>query len=445
MAQTYPRTRPQNIVSIVVLVITRKRVETMSLEACRVAGYEAFRRVDPGVVPARAGAADGVEGDAGDDHPGVAGVGVDRDPLAGPGFAPGLKAGRVKRAFQQAAAVQRVADRAGAVVTGGFEGAVAAAPDVGGGGDRVAGGDHVLDRLRGRGRGARFAFAQHLRFLTRVERGRELAGGRVAAFGGDLFGDRREVVAERRFARLQRVEGFLAFGLFGLQFVETGRSFLAGGGGFALLGGDRVAHFFDLGALLVEPFDRRADLVAQRLHPVDDRVVVFLDLAQVIRLRRHLAPVFGFEDRVRDVRRSRLVDRDEPLAQHPHRPLQLRPHLLQVVFFGFQRRGRPLQLRFLFGQFGLGRFLFLAQGRDFAQLRVDRPVLFGDRRDQVVPLRADPFELVARLFELFLRIGRGGFRPGDRYRAGGGEKQRGEDQKAPRRAHGGAEQHGGAG
>ena len=33
-------------------------------------------------MPARAGAADGVEGEAGDDHPGVFGVGVDGDPLA---------------------------------------------------------------------------------------------------------------------------------------------------------------------------------------------------------------------------------------------------------------------------------------------------------------------------------------------------------------------------
>src|SRR3954467_3349767 len=124
-----------------------------------VADDEAFRTVDPGVVPARAGAADGVEGDAGDDHPGMAGIGVDGDPLAGTRFSPGLEAGRVERAFEEAAAVQRVADRARAVVAFRFEGAVAAAPDVGGGGDRVAGGDHFLHRRRSRGRGTRFAFA----------------------------------------------------------------------------------------------------------------------------------------------------------------------------------------------------------------------------------------------------------------------------------------------
>src|ERR1700761_737752 len=101
------------------------------LEAGRMADYEAFGAVDPAGVPAGAGAADRVEGEAADDHPGVLGVGVDRDPLARAGFAPGLEAGRVQRAFQQAAAVQRVGDGAGAVVAGGFEGAVAAAPDVG--------------------------------------------------------------------------------------------------------------------------------------------------------------------------------------------------------------------------------------------------------------------------------------------------------------------------
>src|SRR5262249_13642670 len=110
---------------------------TKLLIARRMPGDEAFGRIDPGVVPARAGAADGVEGDAGDHHPGVSGIGVDGDPLARARFAPGLEAGRVEWAFEEAAAVQREADRAGAVVAFRFEGTVAAAPDVGGGGDRV--------------------------------------------------------------------------------------------------------------------------------------------------------------------------------------------------------------------------------------------------------------------------------------------------------------------
>src|ERR1700760_4326816 len=98
---------------------------------------ETFRRVHPARVPARAGAADRVEGEPGDDHPGVFGVRVDRDPLARARVAPGLEAGRVERAWEEAAAVQGEAGRPGAVVARGFEGAVAAAPDVRGGRDRV--------------------------------------------------------------------------------------------------------------------------------------------------------------------------------------------------------------------------------------------------------------------------------------------------------------------
>src|SRR5690349_2158334 len=148
MAQTYPSARGRNVVSTLFLVMARKRVETVELEAGGVPRYEPFRRVGPGVVPAGAGAAAGVEGDAGDDHPGVAGVAVDGDPATRARFAPGGQAGRVERAFQQAAAVQRVADRARAVVARGFEGAVAATPDVGSRRDRVGGGDHFLHRLR---------------------------------------------------------------------------------------------------------------------------------------------------------------------------------------------------------------------------------------------------------------------------------------------------------
>src|ERR1700679_4363422 len=88
------------------------------LEARGMPGNKAFGAVDPAGVPARTGAADRVEGEAADHHPGVFGVGVDRDPLARAGFAPGLEAGRVERAFQQTAAVQSVGDGGGAVVAG---------------------------------------------------------------------------------------------------------------------------------------------------------------------------------------------------------------------------------------------------------------------------------------------------------------------------------------
>src|ERR1700744_2757602 len=204
------------------------------LEAGRVARDETFRRVDPARVPARAGAADGVEGEAADHHPGVFGVGVDRDPLAGAGFAPGLEAGRVERAFQQAAAVQRVGDGAGAVVAGGFEGGVAAAPDVGRVGDRVGGGDDALDLGRRRGRGARFRFGDEAGLFGRVERRRRFArrfgddarfggrgGGFFGALGGDLVRDRGKVVAQRFFLRLQLVHLFAPLPLGDLQFVEA--------------------------------------------------------------------------------------------------------------------------------------------------------------------------------------------------------------------------------
>src|SRR3954468_21267118 len=92
-----------------------------------------------GQVPAGAGAlgvADGVPAQAGDLGEGVAGVGVDGDPLAWAWRAPVLEAGGGERFGDQAAAEEREADGAGAVVALGVEGAVAAAPDVGPADDR---------------------------------------------------------------------------------------------------------------------------------------------------------------------------------------------------------------------------------------------------------------------------------------------------------------------
>src|SRR6201996_9026642 len=250
------------------------------------AGDETFRRVHPAGVPARAGAADRVEGEAADHHPRVFGVGVDRDPLARAGFAPGLEAGRVERAFQQAATVEGVGDGAGAVVTGGFEGGVAAAPDVGGVGDRVGRGDDLLHLRRRRGRGARFRFADEAGFFARVERRRGFGrrfgddalrrrpfGRFFGVLGGDLFGDRGEVVAQRFFLRLQRVHRFAALGLGALQFGEARFGSFLGGGDFLLGGGDRVRRAFDLFLGRGQPPDRVLDFVAQRLHLADDRVV----------------------------------------------------------------------------------------------------------------------------------------------------------------------------
>src|SRR5262249_30786613 len=132
----------------------------------------------------------------------------------------GLEAGRVERAFEEAAAVQRVADGAGAVVPGRFEGAVTPAPDVGRGGDRVRRFDRALD---GRGRvggDARLAFGDVFGALAGAQRrGRRGDRGRGCGGGLDLFGDPRQVVAQRLGARLELFQrrlprrlGFLQFG-----------------------------------------------------------------------------------------------------------------------------------------------------------------------------------------------------------------------------------------
>ena len=103
------------------------------------------------LLPARAvrAAAARVEAQAGDRHVHVAGVRVDRDPLALAGLTPAEVVVRGERALQQAAAAQRVGDRAGAVVAGVDPAAVTAAPLVGELRDLVARGDDLLDRLGG--------------------------------------------------------------------------------------------------------------------------------------------------------------------------------------------------------------------------------------------------------------------------------------------------------
>src|SRR3954452_1588902 len=124
-------------------------------EACRVPSYVADV-VAQVFVPARAGAAGvagGVPAKAGDFRVSVAGVGVDGDPAAGAGKAPALHRTRRKRAFEEFAAVQGVADRAGAVIAAIPPAAMTAAPDVGLGPDPVGRPDHLLDpRRRGFGR-----------------------------------------------------------------------------------------------------------------------------------------------------------------------------------------------------------------------------------------------------------------------------------------------------
>src|SRR5215218_10645986 len=107
-------------------------------------GHEAARRAR-GRGPARARLADRarVVAAAVYDHESVTAVRVDRDVAAGAGLAVAHEAGRVEWRAQQAAAVERVGDRAGAVVAAVLEGAVAASVAVGRLGDRVRAGHHA--------------------------------------------------------------------------------------------------------------------------------------------------------------------------------------------------------------------------------------------------------------------------------------------------------------
>src|SRR5215469_3515391 len=98
-----------------------------------VAGDEAFVG-EQFLVPAGAGFAGyvtgGVPAEAGDHGVGVAGVGVDGDPAAFAGEPPLLHRAGGEGAFEEFAAVEGEADRAGAVVAAVPPAGVATAPDV---------------------------------------------------------------------------------------------------------------------------------------------------------------------------------------------------------------------------------------------------------------------------------------------------------------------------
>src|SRR4051812_8063155 len=132
------------------------------LEAGRVA-HDVTARAAPHRLPARARlrAPAGIEAEARDHHVGMAGVRVDRHPLAGAALPEGLETGRVARDLQQARAVQRVGDRARAVIAAVVPVSVAAAVAVGLGRDLVAGGDDLLNRLGRAGRRDGRAVAVH--------------------------------------------------------------------------------------------------------------------------------------------------------------------------------------------------------------------------------------------------------------------------------------------
>ena len=97
----------------------------------------------------------------------------------------------------------------------------------------------------------------------------------------------------------------------------------------------------------------------------------------------------------------------------------------------FVSRRRPFQLALLFGQFGLDRGLLLPQSRDFADHRVDRGVLFGDRFRQRALVGVDVVELALGRLELFLRGLRRRARLGQRQGADRRQQQPREEQRAP--------------
>ena len=103
-----------------------------------------------------------------------------------------------------------------------------------------------------------------------------------------------------------------------------------------------------------------------------------------------------------------LVDRHQPLAQHAQRAAQLGADLLEVPRSLSSAAVALFQLGLLFGQFGLDRGLALAQRRDFADHRVDRRVLFGDRRRERALAGPHVGELALRALQLGLEVlGRG--------------------------------------
>ncbi len=318
------------------------------------------------------------------------------------------------------------ADRARAVIARGFEGAVAATPDVGRGGDRVRRFDRGRDRCGGGTGHAGLAFGDVVGALARGQRCRR-AGWHRRAAGGELFGDRGEVVAQRCFARFERFQPRLPLGLGGLELGEAGLGLLARLGRFPLLDGDLVAGVLDLEANRGHPLHRRAGLVAQRLDPGGNGVVVFLDLVEVAGASVDFRPARRVEDDVEHVGAAALVDRDEAVAQHVEGALQSGPDPLQAALVSLQLLRRRVQLGLLLGEFGLGRGLALAQCRDFADHRVDRPVLLGDRRGDRALALAHIAELALGVVQLlFERLG------GSRGRhAEEGEEQRRGQQQAP--------------
>ena len=110
--------------------------------------------------------------------------------------------------------------------------------------------------------------------------------GAEAGAGAPLLAICSEIEARLLLSAEERDSSSSSAGLArGLRFLELGEAGLggiAGAGDFALLDRDRVAGLLDLEADGGHPLDRGPRFVAQALDPGRDRVVVFLDLAQVV-------------------------------------------------------------------------------------------------------------------------------------------------------------------
>ncbi len=130
----------------------------------------------------------GVEPQPGDDHVGVTGIRVDRDPGSPAALAPPHVAGGRQRAGDEAAAAQREADGPGTVIAGVEESGVTAAVAVRLVTDPVGPVDDPLDPGRSGGRGDRLA-VDETGFLERLAllsgRDGEPAAGDLPAPGGE--------------------------------------------------------------------------------------------------------------------------------------------------------------------------------------------------------------------------------------------------------------------
>ena len=223
---------------------------------------------------------------------------------------------------------------------------MAAAPDVGGGGDRVGGFDRGRDRGRGRAGHAGLAFGDVLALSPGVSG----AGVPVAGAGAPVvlaicseIEARLSLSASSRDSSVSIAARRSAWADF--SSAKRASASARAAATSLLLDRDRVARIFDLRAHGGHPLDRGARFVAQALDPDGDRVVVLLDLVEVVGAGVDFRPAGRVEHDVEHVGAARLVDRDEAFAQDAERALQAGAHRGQVALVGFELFGRARRVR----------------------------------------------------------------------------------------------------